>query len=36
MTQVYDTYSNAVAEWVSGIIKHHFNLESYNASLEIL
>ena len=36
MTQGYDPYSNAIAERVNGIIKHEFNLESYNASLEVM
>lgn len=36
MTQGYDPYSNAIAERVNGIIKHEFNLEAHNASLEIM
>lgn len=36
MTQGYDPYSNAIAERVNGIIKGEFNLESYNASLDVM
>jgi len=36
MTQGYDPYSNAIAERVNGIIKHEFNLETYNTSIELM